>query len=355
MTIDTPVLAEVTRGTIVESRHRGVIIIVEPAGRAVAEIGDADLITSTRSTIKPIQAIPIITSGAADHFSLTQRELAVACASHEGERIHTETVIGILKRAGLDESALRCGRHAPYNTETARQLEHEAAPFTQLHNNCSGKHAGMLMTAVHLGLSLDDYYKPEHPIQREIISTLSALGGFDREPDVAIDGCGLPTFGVPLKSLAVAFARLIGLASGIEDGGAKSNILPDRVSEAAKRVVSAMIEYPDMIGGSNRFDTDLLRAARGKLICKVGAEAVYSVGVLPTERYPRGLAVAIKIEDGAYRALGAVVVETLAQLRVLDSIEQAELVKYHRPVIENRRGVKVGEVRAVFDLGLDKT
>lgn len=345
MTIDSPVLAEVTRGTIIESRHRGSIIIAGASGETIAETGDASLITSTRSTIKPIQAIPIITSGAADHFRLTRRELAVACASHEGERVHTETVIGMLKRAGLDESALRCGSHAPYNAETARELEREAAPFTQLHNNCSGKHAGMLLTAAHLGLSLDDYYRPEHPIQREIISTFSALGGLVAAPAIAIDGCGAPTFGVPLKSLAVAFARLVGLASGVEGGG---------FSEAAGRLVSAMIEFPEMIGGSNRFDTDLLRAARGKLVCKVGAEAVYSVGVLPTERFPRGLGIAIKIEDGAYRALGAVVVETLAQLGILDPAGQAELAKYHRPAIENRRGVKVGEVRTAFDLGLDK-
>jgi L-asparaginase II len=354
MTIDTPILAEVTRGTIVESRHRGVILIAEASGKTVAEIGDASLITSTRSTIKPIQAIPIITSGAADHFNLTQGEVAIACASHEGERIHTETVIRMLKRAGLTEAALRCGSHAPYNIETAQQLEREAAPFTQLHNNCSGKHAGMLLTAVHLGLSTEDYYKPEHPIQRQIISIFSALGGLDREPAVAIDGCSAPTFGVPLKSLAMALARFVSHGSGAEDGWAGVDKLPARFSEAAKRITSAMIEYPEMVGGSNRFDTDLLRAARGKLICKVGAEAVYSIGVLPTSRFPRGLGIAIKIEDGAYRALGAVVVETLAQLKILGSSELAELARYHRPVIENRRGIKVGEVRPVFDLGGDK-
>ncbi|HEY7914681.1 MAG TPA: asparaginase [Blastocatellia bacterium] len=354
MTIDTPVLAEVTRGTIVESRHRGVIIIAEASGESIAEIGDASLITSTRSAIKPIQAIPIITSGAADHFKLTQGEIAIACASHEGERIHTETVIRMLKRASLTEAALRCGGHAPYNIETAQQLEREAAPYTQLHNNCSGKHAGMLLTAAHLGLSTDDYYKPDHPIQRQVISLLSALGGLDHEPAVAIDGCSAPTFGVPLKSLAVAFARLIWNDSGSEDGWAGPDKLPARFSEAARRVTSAMIEYPEMVGGSNRFDTDLLRAARGKLICKVGAEAVYAIGVLPASRFPRGLGIAIKIEDGAYRALGSVVVETLAQLRILDASELAELEKYHRPAIDNRRGLKVGEVRPVFDLEFDK-
>ena len=161
MNNELPVLAEVRRGAIVESRHRGVIVALEPDGRVIACLGDDSLVTSTRSTIKPIQAIPIITSGAADHYGLTPREIAVACASHEGEPIHTETVTGMLARAGLDETALRCGAHAPYNAETARRLEQDGLPFTQLHNNCSGKHAGMLMTAVHRGLTLDDYYLPD--------------------------------------------------------------------------------------------------------------------------------------------------------------------------------------------------
>src|SRR5215216_4681959 len=186
MSNEPPVLAEVRRGRIVESRHRGVIVALEPDGHVIARLGDDSLFTSTRSTIKPIQAIPIITSGAADHYHLTPRELAIACASHEGEPIHTETVMGMLARVGLDETALRCGAHAPYNAETARQLEQDGLPFTQLHNNCSGKHAGMLLTAVHRKLSIDDYYLTEHPVQREIISALSLLSDLDEELPTAI-------------------------------------------------------------------------------------------------------------------------------------------------------------------------
>src|SRR5215813_5074254 len=138
-----PILAEVTRGPIIEARHRGAITVVEPDGPSIAGLGNDGLITSTRSTIKPIQAIPFITSGAADSFNVSERELAVVCASHEGEKIHTEAVADLLARAGLDESALRCGPQQPYNQETANELESSGAPFTQLHNNCSGKHAGM--------------------------------------------------------------------------------------------------------------------------------------------------------------------------------------------------------------------
>ena len=350
MNNELPVLVEVRRGPIVESWHRGAIIALEPDGHVIARIGYDGLTTSTRSTIKPIQAIPIITSGAADHYRLTPRELAAACASHEGEPIHTETVTGMLARVGLDETALRCGAHAPYNAETARQLEEDGLPFTQLHNNCSGKHAGMLMTAVHRKLTIDDYYLPEHPVQREIISALSQLSDLDENLPTAIDGCSAPTFGVPLRSLAIAFARFASAC-----GAAKSDSQIDSdFAEAAKRIVPAMIEHPEIIGGTKRFDTDLLRAARGKLICKVGAEAVYSIGVLPSEQFPRGLGIAIKMEDGSYRGLSPTIVETLVQLGILSDSEAAALSLYHRPIVENRRGLKVGEVRAIFDLGFEK-
>ena len=346
MNNELPVLVEVRRGAIVESRHRGAIIALEPDGHVIARLGDDSLATSTRSTIKPIQAIPLITSGAADHYRLTPREIAVACASHEGEPIHTETVMGMLARVGLDERALRCGAHAPYNTETARGLEQDGLPFTQLHNNCSGKHAGMLMTAVHRNLSVDDYYLPEHPVQREIISALSRLSGLDGKLPTAIDGCSAPTFEVPLRALAVAFARLASACGAAQTSGSD-------LTEAAKRIIPAMIEYPEMVGGTKRFDTDLLRAARGKLICKVGAEAVYSIAVLPSEQFPRGLGIAIKMEDGSYRGLSPAIVETLAQLGILSDGEAAELSQYHHPVVQNRRGMNVGDVRTIFNLGFE--
>lgn len=335
-----PVLVEVARGPIVESRHRGVIVIVGPDHRIVNSIGYSSLITSTRSTIKPIQAIPFITSGAADHFSVDERELAVVCASHEGEPIHTETVAGMLERAGLDEGALRCGAHAPYDAETARKLEARGEPFTQLHNNCSGKHTGMLMTAVLLGLDLDSYVSSEHPVQREIIRTFADLAGLNPDLPIGIDGCSAPTFGVPLSSLAVAFSRLVNPADQKPE-----------LANAARRIVTAMINHPEMVGGSKgRFDTELLRASRGRLICKVGAEAVYSVGVLPSQKYPGGLGISFKMEDGSYRGLGPTVIETLAQLGVLDDRELAQLASLHRPALENRSGIKVGEVRAIFKL-----
>lgn len=337
---DLPTLVEVRRGVIVESRHRGAIVVAEPDGRMIKRFGNDALITSTRSTIKPLQAIPFITSGAADHFNITERELAVACASHEGEPIHTETVAGMLTRAGLDEKALRCGAHVPYNAESAKRLETAGEPFTQLHNNCSGKHAGMLLTAVYRGLPIEDYYRPEHPVQREIISVFASMTDLDADMPVAIDGCSAPTFGVPLSSLAVAFARLVNPRN--EDSS---------VARASHRIVTAMTNYPEMVGGTKgRFDTELLRSGRGKLVCKIGAEAVYSVGVAPCERFPRGAGIAFKMEDGSYRGLGPAVVETLIQLGILGDQEATELATYHRPQIENHRRLRVGDVRTVFDL-----
>jgi L-asparaginase II len=337
---EAPILVEVRRGAIVESRHRGAIVVADPEGRVITHLGNDALVTSTRSTIKPIQAIPLITSGAADHFSVDERELAVVCASHEGESIHTETVAGMLARAGLDESALRCGAHAPYNEETAKRLEASGQPFNQLHNNCSGKHTGMLMTAVLRALPVDDYVSAEHPVQREIISTFARLADLEENLPIAVDGCAAPTFGVPLRSLAVAFARLVGQWD--------TDAL---VSGAASRIVAAMINHPEMVGGTKgRFDTELLRAAHGKLICKIGAEAAYSVGVLPCEQFPRGAGIALKMEDGSYRGLGPTVVETLAQLGILNEKETGQLAAFHQPTVQNRRGATVGEVRAIFSL-----
>jgi L-asparaginase II len=337
-----PVLVEVRRGPIVESRHRGAIIALAGDGTDVASLGDGDLVTSTRSTIKPVQAIPFIASGTADRFSCSEEEIALACASHEGEPIHTELVSRMLARAGLQESALRCGAHAPFSAEAARNLEQEGLPFTQLHNNCSGKHAAMLLTAAHQGLTLDDYYKPEHPVQKAIVAVMRTLGGLADDPLFAVDGCSAPTFAIPLRAIALAFARLAnphlsGLGTEFEN--------------AAPRIVSAMINNPVLIGGSKgRFDTDLLRASGGKLICKVGAEAVYGIGVLPTERYTQGLGIAIKIEDGSYRGLGPTVVEALMQLKVLETSELSALETYWHPKVDNRRGLVVGEVAPIFTL-----
>jgi L-asparaginase II len=353
----SPILLEIRRGSIVEGRHRGAIVAVEPGGRIVASLGDPHLIICTRSCIKPIQAIPVILSGAADRFNITSRELAVICASHSGEVQHTDAVAALLTRIGLGEGDLQCGAHRPFSDEVASRLDREGLPFTTIHNNCSGKHTGMLATAAHLGLSTDDYLSLEHPVQRAIAVALAKMTGKQQPFVTAIDGCSAPTFALPLIDLAAAFSRLVNpwsLSKPERDASAVAQGLGSDEAVAIKWIVAAMTANPEMVGGSRgRLDTDLMHLTRGRLVSKVGAEAVHAIGILPCEQFPRGLGVAFKIEDGSKRAAPSVVVETLSQLGVLDQSEQDQLAQYHRPAITNHRKVKVGEVHPVFDLGYD--
>jgi L-asparaginase II len=353
-TYNLPQLVEVTRGPIIESRHAGAIVALQPDGQIVAQLGDENFITSTRSTIKPIQAIPFVASGAADRFHISEQELAVACASHGGELMHTETVAAMLARIGLTESHLRCGAHMPYNEDAARKLQSAGEPFTQLHNNCSGKHTGMLATCLQNNWPTEDYMAREHPLQQQIISLFRRLGELPEELPVAIDGCSAPTFGVPLKSLALAFARLANFTTLPHPTADSFNAAFDSGTvKASQRIVKAMLAHPQMVGGTGRLDTSLMQAARGSLICKIGAEATYVIGVLPCDRYPEGLGIALKIQDGATRALATVVIETLAQLGVLDEAQQTELAVFHRPVLKNYRGLQIGEITPVFRLQPD--
>src|SRR5215467_131785 len=351
-----PTLVEVRRGTIVEARHRGSIVAVEPDGHVVARLGDESMIVSTRSVIKPIQAIPVITSGAADRFNISSREMAVICASHEGEGMHTEAVAGILSRLGVDQGSLLCGAHPPYSEAAAALLHERGEPVTSLHNNCSGKHSGMVATAIHRALPVEDYVAAEHPVQQAIIDVFRRIAGLGPHISIAVDGCSAPTFGVPLEAIARAFSRLANPWSANPAGAGYTDdrgSLSTNEAVAVKWIVAAMTAYPEMVGGtSGRIDTDLMKATRGKLISKIGAESVHAVAILPDGRFPRGLGVAVKIEDGSKRALMPTVIEVLSQLQAIDQAEQAALVDYHRPSVTNHRQLAVGEIRPVFDLGL---
>jgi L-asparaginase II len=300
-------------------------------------------VTYLRSSSKPHQAMPLLVSGAADHFGFTQKEVAIACASHNGETIHTETVAQMLKKIGLDVSALKCGAHEPYSAEAARELRERGLQPTALHNNCSGKHAGMLALAVHLGASTETYDQPDNPVQLNIARCISQFSGVPVEDiAVGIDGCGVPTFGVTVRAMALMYARLVAVP---EDFDAETR-------RACQRIVSAMTAYPVMIGGrAERLDTVIMQAAQGGLVSKVGAEGVYTAAVLPCELWPRGLGLAIKIEDGEdRRARPTVVIETLRQLGVLKNNALEAVRQYASFPIRNRRGDVVGEVSASFEL-----
>jgi L-asparaginase II len=343
---DVPIaepLVEVRRGSITESRHRGHIVAVDGDGQIVAQLGAPQTVTYLRSSSKPHQAIPLVASGAADHFNFTEKEVAICCASHNGEVIHTETVARMLEKIGMDASALKCGVHEPYSAEAARDLREKGEQPSVLHNNCSGKHTGMLALALHLNAPTKTYDEANNPVQLNIGRRIEQFSGVPMEDmAVGIDGCGVPTFGVTVRAMALMYARLVAVPEDFDDA----------TRGACQRIVSAMTKYPEMIGGrAERLDTVIMQAAQGGIISKVGAEGVYTAGVLPCAEWPRGLGVALKIEDGEdRRARPTVVIESLRQLGVLKDGALKAVRPYASFTIENRRGDTVGEVCASFEL-----
>ncbi len=329
------VLVHVTRGELVESRHAGDIAVVDSAGRVVASVGDPRVVTFWRSSAKPVQTLPVITSGAADRFKFTDEELAVMAASHDGEDRHVWAVRSILGKIGLTEKALKCGAHLPYNKAAAVRLERAGELPTDIHNNCSGKHAAMLSMAVHLGFDTERYYEPEHPVQKMILDIVSRWTGVPADQIIlGTDGCGVPVFGLPLAAMALPYARLVRPVG-----------MPREEARAAERLTRAMQAYPAMVGGTGRFCTDLMRELRPEVIGKVGAEGVYCMGIRS-----RGLGVALKVEDGRERAANPAALEVLRQLRVADPASIPGLSRHWRPPVENHRGEKVGEIVPVFEL-----
>lgn len=336
-------LVEVRRGAITESRHRGHVVAVEPDGNVVASLGAPHNVTFLRSSAKPLQAVPLLVTGAAERFGFTDEEVALACASHNGEPIHTKIVASMLEKIGLGSEALNCGIHEPYSPEAAGVLRARNEVPNVLHNNCSGKHAGMLAMALHLGAPIENYESPENPVQIAIARTVSEFTGVEVEDlAVGIDGCAAPIFGVSVRAMGLAYARLVSPPATF-----------DRTTrEACERIVRVMTRYPELIGGtSERLDTEIMRAAPGRVVSKVGAEGVHTAGILPCEEWPNGLGLALKIEDGDdKRARPTVVIESLRQLGVLRDESLEAVSRYAFFPVLNRRGDVVGEIRASFKL-----
>jgi L-asparaginase II len=340
-------LVEVWRGPIVESRHRGHLTAVDGSGSTVAALGSPQTVTYVRSSGKPFQAVPVIASGAADRFGFTEQEIAIACGSHSGEVIHVDTVRSMLDKIGLDESALRCGVHEPFSAEVARELALKDETPNVLQNNCSGKHTAMLALALHVGAPTGSYDDWSNPVQQAIAKTVAQFSDVPSEKmAIGVDGCGVPVFGVSVRAMALMYGRLAS-PPPVFDAGTRN---------ACKRIIKAMIDFPEMVGGTkNRLDTELIKAGEGRLISKIGAEGVYTVGVLPCPEWPRGLGLALKIEDGDdHRARPPAVIEALRQLNVLSERELIALAEYAPTVIRNRRGERVGEARAAFNLEIKR-
>ncbi|MFQ6096755.1 MAG: asparaginase [Armatimonadota bacterium] len=320
-----PLLAEVVRGSLVESRHCGDIVLMSADGRMAGVVGDPHRPTYLRSSAKPAQALALVESGAADRFGITDEEVAVVCGSHLGSDAHRAAVSSILAKAGLSEGDLKCGTHEPGNRAARDALVRRALKPSPLHNNCSGKHAGMLATCVHLQLPIESYLERHHPLQKRILNRIADLAAI-APGDIALaeDGCGVPTFGMPLSSAARLFATLAS-----DDGPGPA------------RIRRAMAAHPEMVRGPRDFNTELLRVLGERIIAKSGAEALFCCG-LPALR----LGVAIRIDDGNGRALPQVAVSVLQQLGVLSADDESALKFAASAPLHNCRGRVVGEVRA---------
>lgn len=324
-----PVLVEVMRGGRVESLHRGVVAVCDADGKFVFELGDIDRPVFPRSAVKSIQALPLVESGAADALGFGDKELALACASHSGEPEHVGIAAGMLAKVGLDNAALECGAHWPFNQEATVDLAAQGRKPLALHNNCSGKHSGFICLCCHSNVEPQGYVKPEHWLQETVRATMEEVTGAPHdEANRGTDGCSIPTYAVPLRNLACGFAKM---ASGQGFG-------PER-AKAAQRLMQACMARPFHVAGTDRADTRLMQAAPGRLFVKTGAEGVYCAA-LPE----LGFGIALKCDDGAGRAAEVAVAIVLARL-VQDPELSEKLSQLARPTLTNWNGIEVGALR----------
>lgn len=328
--MSAPILVDVIRGQTVESRHRGAFVVTDAKGQVVAGLGDGAGRVFPRSAIKAIQALPLVESGAADALRLTDAQIALACASHNGEGEHVAGAAAMLSTVGRDVAALECGAHWPGHQPALIALAASGATPTALHNNCSGKHAGFVCTAVHQGIDPTGYVEIGHPIQRAIRAVMEDVTGATLVDDVCgTDGCSIPTFGVPLTALGHGFARM---ATG-------EGLSPARAAAAA-RILKACMAHPFMVAGSERFDTQIMAAFPGRVFVKIGAEGVFC-GALPEV----GLGFALKIEDGASRAAEVACAAIVAAFLPAGSNDTVTLDRLTRPVMKNWNARMVGNLR----------
>jgi len=325
--MNNPVVVEVSRGAMVESRHRGAIAVVDADGCAVLALGDVERPIFPRSAVKALQALVLMESGAAERFALTETELALACASHGGEPDHIATAQSILSRTGLDVAALRCGAHAPIHQPAAAALYRAGQAASPLHNNCSGKHAGFLCVACAMGADRPGYLEPAHPVQREVRSVIESLSNASLADERrAVDGCSAPTWAVPLKNLALAFARF----------GTGVGLAPQRAKAAAqlRRVCAA---NPWHVAGTGRFCTEIMRLFGARVFVKTGAEGVVCAA-FPGD----GLGIAVKCDDGATRAAEVAMAALIVRFCALSDKDRAGLEHFLRPSLRNWNGITVG-------------
>jgi L-asparaginase II len=324
-----PILVEVTRGNLVESRHRGRVAVVDADGTSVLALGDVAAPVFPRSAVKALQALVLMESGAAERFGFGDEELALACASHGGEPAHVATAERMLRAAGLDGAALECGAHWPSHQSSALALARAGGTASALHNNCSGKHAGFLCAACTMGVATSGYVAHAHPVQREVKGILESMSG-TAIPDErrGIDGCSVPTWAVPLAALALAFARL-----------ATGRGLGERRAAAAQRLRAACAAKPWFVSGTGRFCSEIMGHFGARVFVKTGAEGVYC-GALPE----LGYGIAVKCDDGHGRAAEVITAALIERLLPLADADRVFLARFVRPTLKNWRGTAVGEL-----------
>jgi L-asparaginase II len=337
-------LVEITRGNIVESVHYGSLCVARPDGSILLSLGDIKTKFFLRSSSKPFQALAFLERGGAEFYHLEDKEIALICASHSGTDAHIQTLENLQRKVGIDESNLQCGAHPPYSQKSTDQLLLKGITPRTNHNNCSGKHTGMLAFAKMIGAPLDNYLEPSHPVQQAILHTFADMCGLDvADIELGIDGCTAPVFAVPLPNTATAYARLC-----------QPEGLPEARSKACRLITNAMAAHPDMVAGPERFDTDGMTAGKGAFISKVGAEGYRAIGILPGKvmGIDSSLGITLKISDGDpnLRASSLVAMAVLKALNVLDDTQVGALKAYDRRPVFNWRGKEVGEILPTSEL-----
>ena len=333
VTENNPVLVNTWRGSTIECRHRGAVAVVDVTGRLVLQYGDIDRPEFPRSAIKYLQAIPLVESGAAEHFALTAQHLSFACASHNAEHIHTDLAQSWLEKIGCVAEDLECGAELPMDHESLAALVSSGGTAQRYHHNCSGKHLGLLTTCRYMDDNVRDYRLYHHPAQQRWLGVLEDLTGLAvSQHPWGYDGCGIPALALPLRSVAQAFAHF-----------ADPQALPESRADAVARISAAVAEHPYMVAGRNRLCTALMELTGQSVLVKTGAEGYYTATV-PQQGY----GIALKIDDGHSRASMAAIGAVLRQLGVLSNGQADELKRYIQPEVTNSRNDTVGRIEAVL-------
>ena len=326
-----PILAEMTRGNWVENRHRGAFVVADSEGNIIASAGDIDRPVFPRSAVKSMQALALVTSGAIGRFELSDEELALACASHQGEDVHVAGVTSFLSHIGLGISDLECGAHAPTFAAAREKLRETGQPPSAVHNNCSGKHSGMLAVAEALGVPTAHYVDRDHPVQVEVRSAIETVIHEPLNTDrCGTDGCSIPTWAAPLRNFAAGFARM-----------ATGQGLPPDFATGARRIFDAATSHPHLVAGTGHLDTEVMRAFGGRLFQKGGAEGVQCGAIRD-----KGWGYALKVDDGNMAASHAMIATLLLAISGADDAQQHVLKRFAVQVVRNVRGLDVGVIKA---------